>query len=72
MPVLFPLGKIVATPGALAALERAKQPVPRQNCHQAFKDLSPSKKVQDLQFGYEHFDLFESEEALLHFCSINL
>jgi hypothetical protein len=26
MPVLFPLGKIVATPGALAALERAKQP----------------------------------------------
>jgi hypothetical protein len=26
MPALFPLGQIVATPGALAALERAKQP----------------------------------------------
>ena len=26
MSELFPLGQIVATPGALAALERAKQP----------------------------------------------
>src|SRR5208337_5516703 len=26
MSALFPLGQIVATPGALAALERAKQP----------------------------------------------
>ena len=26
MSTLFPLGQIVATPGALAALERAKQP----------------------------------------------
>jgi hypothetical protein len=26
MPALFPLGQIVATPGALTALERAKQP----------------------------------------------
>ena len=27
MSALFPLGQIVATPGALAALERAKQPL---------------------------------------------
>jgi hypothetical protein len=33
---------------------------------------SLSKKVKDLQFGHEHFNLFECEEALLHFCSVNL
>jgi hypothetical protein len=32
---------------------------------------SLSKKVKDLQFGHKHFHLFESEETLLHFCSIN-
>jgi len=32
---------------------------------------SLSKKVKDLQFRHEHFQLFESEETLLHFYSIN-
>jgi hypothetical protein len=34
------------------------------------QELSLAEKVKDLQFGYEHFHLFESEEAFLHFCSI--
>jgi hypothetical protein len=28
--------------------------------------------MKDFQFEHEHFHLFESAEALLHFCSINL
>jgi hypothetical protein len=46
MPVLFPLGTIVATPGALAALERAKQPVPRQNCHQALRTCHARRRCK--------------------------
>ncbi len=34
--------------------------------------LSLAEKVKDLQFGHEHFHLFEIEEAFLHFCSVNL
>jgi hypothetical protein len=37
----------------------------RKNCHSL-------RRTNDLQFGYEHFHLFESEEAFLRFCSINL
>ena len=43
------------------------------SCHKDVKNrLRPSipVKVKDFQFGHEHFDLFESDKALLHFCSI--
>jgi hypothetical protein len=40
MSALFPLGQIVAEPGALAALERAKQPPIRLSNRLCNPDLS--------------------------------
>ena len=41
MFALFPLGQIVATPGALAALERAKQ-FPNPRLHDALRNSWPA------------------------------
>jgi hypothetical protein len=35
------------------------------------RHLIPAK-VKDFQFRHEHFHLFESDKALLNFCSIDL
>ncbi len=66
MPALFPLGLIVATPGALAALERAKQP---PTCFLArhgigdWGDLEPTD-VAENQYSLIHgFRLLSSYET---------
>jgi hypothetical protein len=53
---LFPLGQIVATPGALAALERAKQPL---TC---FLDRHAIGDWGEL----EQLDVAENEYSMLH------
>jgi hypothetical protein len=53
---LFPLGRIVATPGALAALERAKQPAACFVSRHAIGDwgeLEPSDAAEN-EYGMAH------------------
>jgi hypothetical protein len=63
---LFPLGQIVATPGALAVLERAKQPPARFLSRHAIGDwgkLDPSD-VAENEYSVAHgFRLLSSYET---------
>jgi hypothetical protein len=56
MFTLFPLGQIVATPGALAALERAKQPAA---CFLARHAIGDSGEL-------DQSDVAENECSLIH------
>src|SRR5260370_16343669 len=66
MSALFPLGQIVATPGALAALERAKQPPTCFLARHAIGDwgeLEPSD-VAENEYSVAHgFRLLSSYET---------